>query len=183
MNGRTNAWPQNAVEFLLARAMAGDSAMMIAKRLGADFNFKISRNGVIGKLHRMKDKDDTIQGFAGRPVDGPRASEIKRSPRPRADNSAIVRRRTHSEESRTRANVRAAEITEALRMNKGVTLPPDCRPVPIFEVTGCREVVDPTPYKQLFCNSRQAAGSSYCPLHHAKNHAGFVRAQDKDAAE
>lgn len=42
---------------------------------------------------------------------------------------------------------------------------------------GCQFVTDDTPYAQRFCEAPRAAGSSYCPAHHAICHSGrFVAA-------
>lgn len=133
------AWTEQKIETLMAGYRAGDSASQIGNTLG------ITRNAVIGKLHRMGHK-------RGKAVPQPREPKPERKHYPRT-----IRPRQQFPE-RPAAPV---DDTEA----------PQPQPCPLFDLTNetCRWPSGHPGNKDFFfCGHPSAdmiAGRPYCPYH------------------
>ncbi|MEM7776420.1 MAG: GcrA family cell cycle regulator [Pseudomonadota bacterium] len=146
------SWTDDRVELLKKLWTEGLSASQIAGRLGG-----VSRNAVIGKVHRL--------GLAGR-VNTPRNKPM----RPRARIGAIKR------VAKPRISQSGNPALRALYQPDGdryvpppeeLDIPPSER-VALVELTecGCRwPIGDPQTAEFGFCNRKKVPGLPYCEVH------------------
>lgn len=125
---------------------AGDSATVIAEQLGG-----VSRNAVIGKIARLRNRDDSIErrpnpATAGRP---PKSVKVARLPRLKPKPVKIGSHPITCEPV-------VADVLKLEPLN--LTLVE-------LERCDCRWPVDGEKELTLFCGHRQAEGSSYCEYH------------------
>ncbi len=147
-------WTPERVNQLTKLWAAGNSAAQIAGEMG-----NVTRNAVIGKIHRL--------GLGGRmKVNGTLAPKRERSARAR------VRRAAHSGRRVSKVAAVLAEIPESQPAE--ATSPPTasfaCRGVSLLELTDetCRwPIGDPGQPGFVFCGNRPLTVSPYC-AHHAR---------------
>ncbi len=155
------SWTQERVELLRKLWLDGLSAAQVAAELGAG----VTRNAVIGKIHRL--------GLAerGKPANAPRP----RAPRPARATVGEVAHRNGGGGAMVMGNVALAVsprpvITTALRPEEEVVVPISLR-VTLMDLreTMCHwPLGDPTTPEFRFCGSRYEDGEGpYC-RHHAR---------------
>lgn len=138
-----STWTDARIERLKMLHADGWSSSQIAADLG-----DATRNGVIGKIHRLGLVRDGI---------------VKKVVAPRAPREAKPR----VQKSRQRY------IPGTNRFYEAVSNPAEVKlrcveiacTVPFADVTGCMFTPDDGPF--LFCDGPKQAGSSYCTAHHA----------------
>jgi len=173
---RKPTWTTARVEVLINLWTDGHSASVIAAKMGDP----ITRNAVIGKVHRM--------GLAGRRV-------AVRLSYPSINRGPWSDERKALEEKRRAALPKKAKKTPAPRVRVKVSRPPefnpdprnldlgawdelaDSKPVSLLELEAgmCRwPIGTDSPY--LFCGCQVIPGKSYCGTHVERARSKFVRA-------
>jgi GcrA cell cycle regulator len=160
------SWTEERVELLRKLWTDGLSAAQVAAELGPG----ITRNAVIGKIHRL--------GLAER-------AKTSNAPRPRAPRAP----RTQTGEVRAQAPVVLGNVALALAPNAMVALAPQVDQENVVPISArvtlmelresmCRwPLGDPTATEFRFCGAKSPAGSGpYC-CHHAR--IAYQPAQDK----
>lgn len=141
-----NAWSDERIEQLKKLFDAGMSASQIAAQLG-----QMSRNAVVGKLHRLGIKRGRVIRTR---VDAPRAAR-----------KAPAAKRPHTEVYRLVGN----KVQTVLEFDDAVLRQADVIPLNItlmnLERSQCRYPTQTEP--TLFCGNERAEASSYCPQHAA----------------
>lgn len=150
-------WTEDRVEMLKAGWIAGLSCSQIAQRIGG-----ITRNAVIGKLHRL--------GLSGRSPKLPRAARIQRRMANNAKRTRLAMRLSNVD------LLNAARIRSGLKPKNFLTdiyvQQPAPRPDDIARVASVTDLEDrhckypvgePT---QGFCGITREPGSPYCVGHH-----------------
>lgn len=172
-----------AVEMLMAGVRDGLSSSLIANRLRARFGGHITRNTVIGKIHRL--------GLAGRgqPIARKSSTSRLRGPRPK-DMAAVNQRRAASgrkvisfEEYLARQASKKAELDGYIAMPEVYVQPCDRRQILARDKNGnlcaddrlkadsCRYIIGDTKQPDwTFCNGTKVPGLSYCQQHAARCH-------------
>lgn len=133
------AWSDDRVDMLKKMAGDGMSATQIARELG-----QVTRNGVLGKLFRLKIP------LAGK-------SAEKRAPARKGRNGHIARKIS-------------TRFEDAATDPKGIELPPDSSvdAIPFMDARAgqCRYPLgDPSSHDFRFCGSAVFDGHSWCPRH------------------
>ena len=150
-----SGWSDERVELLVRLWGEGLSASKIAARLGG-----ITRNAVIGKVHRLglsgRAKGGTPQ--TPRPRTKPARSPAPRpAPRPVAHGNVAVAAAAHQPEPAPAPYVEAEDVVVPL--SERVTIM-DLRE------SMCRwPLGDPTTPEFRFCGARSVVGMPYCPHH------------------
>lgn len=139
-----NAWSDERIEQLKKLFDANLSASQIAAEMG-----HLSRNAVVGKLHRLGIK---------------RGRVIKaKSDAPRAARKAPVAKRPHVEVFRLVGN----KVQSVLQFDDAILRQADVVPLNITLMnlgrSQCRYPTQTEP--TLFCGTERGEGSSYCPQH------------------
>lgn len=154
MHVRGSEWSEERVERLRALHAAGLSCSRMAAEIGG-----VSRNAVIGKLHRLG-----LSNYGSR-------LHKDRAPRPRAPRVVksaettvrIVRTNRHSNKMRLflAAKIEAHEMrcTDVVSLGVGLL---------DLEPHQCRYPTNDAPF--LFCGHAKMGGSSYCAPHYMLTH-------------
>lgn len=141
-------WTAERTEKLKTLWAQGHSATVVAARLGG-----ITRNAVIGKVHRM---GLVLRGQSS-------GSRMARGPvsirKPKRIKAAPVRSRRISE-------IMRAEIAEAAPLLAGDTPPPSAVTFADLEPQHCRWPYGDRPFK--YCGCQKIEGLSYCAGHAAR---------------
>lgn len=160
-------WTNGQVTTLSALWAEGWSAAQIAAAL------KLSRNAVIGKVHRLRLPERATTLRATGPVRPPRPKAPPRSPSQKREK--VVRPRV-SHITGQRAQRPAVPDYRPPRSDAWTPLP-GITPVTLEHMTGCKWPVSdpfwPRGSVDLFCNCEQQPGSSYCPAHTKRAGGGF----------
>jgi len=144
------SWTEEMVELLTKLLQEGWSASQVAAEMGG-----ISRNAVIGKIHRL--------GLTGRGQ--PAAAKRQRKPRPLAEDARMVRPCALGNAA-LRAEVRTVPQPVA-RMRENVVVPISKR-LPIEKLTEhtCKwPIGDPGHSDFHFCGHEARSGLPYCDYH------------------
>lgn len=144
-------WTVLSVEALTEMWKAGKSASQIAEALGGG----LSRNAVIGKVHRL--------GMAR----GPEARHVD----PHAMARRITARKPKKQHGGKRFVKAKSEPTPPKKEAVKREFPPleDSTPVSLMDLEAgmCRFPLKPGGEEQVFCAAKVKDGSPYCPHHHA----------------
>lgn len=139
----SNPWTPDRIEIIKARWAAGHSATQISMELGNN----ISRNAVIGKIHRL--------GLSGPNTLGPNRTTAFRSTLPRQSRH----------DAATPAKVFTPRIVDA----------PAPEAIGAWEdfSSGCQDIAEHPAFQPWRCCGQPRAaipGTRYCEYHHARNH-------------
>lgn len=159
------SWTDERVELLRKLWLDGLSASQIA----AELAHGITRNAVIGKVHRL--------GLSGR-VKAPAPAAPRQRVRPVAPRAAVPRPAAPVSRGNLAVAFRTMEAPEPLPVEEEVVIPMS-EMVTIMELreSMCRwPVGDPTTAEFRFCGSKTPAGGPYC-MHHAR--IAYQPAQDR----
>lgn len=146
-------WTDERVELLKKLWTDGLSASQIAAELGG-----ITRNAVIGKVHRL--------GLSGRAKTT--SSAAPRPRKPRAPSHPASMFRTHGATALKPMSVPDIDIEPFVEPEIRLVEPISCERVTIMELreSMCRwPIGDPGTQEFRFCGSRSNSGSSYCAYH------------------
>jgi GcrA cell cycle regulator len=138
-------WTDERVETLKKLWLEGHSASQIAKQLGG-----VTRNAVIGKVHRL--------GLSGRATPSQPARPVFKAPRPArpVTSSPLAQRRVHEHHAAPQATVRAAPYVEQPGTATVLTLGAHMCKWPIG---------DPATDEFTFCGRRSSDDGPYCVEH------------------
>jgi GcrA cell cycle regulator len=141
----TPTWTEERVELLKKLWAAGRSASECAELIGAD----LTRNSVVGKVHRLK----LVQGQKpGQPARLPRPSKRRLAPRTKKVGAVTP----------------SSQVNQVDDRDSWLEEPAPARRCQILELTDatCRwPVGDPGKPDFHFCGSRPYAGIPYCGVH------------------
>lgn len=152
----TNRWSEDQVETLRKLWGEGLSASQISMRMGS----AVSRNAIIGKLHRLGLNREGKPRLA---VGGRKSARLYRK------KGREMRAAKASASRRVSAPVPRAETYVPPIMSE--TAPPNATTLHDLRNDQCR-----WPYGDetfVFCPETQVLGSSYCPGHHVRVYAGI----------
>lgn len=171
MSGWTQrSWGDERIEALRKLAQKGASASQIAAALSAQEGREVSRNAVIGAMHRHKISSQAASGRGARPP-------AKISERKRTVSLAVAKSSAGESPSvAVRAACKGAEVSPvswtpppppAATPLKLDPLP-DTGGVTFLELdalfTMCRRIIGPVRgFETRFCGARTASGTSWCP--------------------
>ena len=161
-------WSQEVIDTLAKLWSEGNSASQVAYLLNEQFGGRITKNAVIGKIHRL-----IYQGKLARREDyRPMKKKLPAAPETRPPKT--VKKVAVAKKA---APIRVAPKVASPEPNNIFTLKLAPRPVhrgglvTIDMATGCLYVVTSTPKGvHLFCNKQKRAESQYCQEHHDRCH-------------
>jgi GcrA cell cycle regulator len=149
------SWTDERVDLLRKLWLDGLSASQIA----AELSHGITRNAVIGKVHRL--------GLSGR-VKAPAAATPRQRTRATAPRPASPRPAAPVSRGNLAVAFRPMEAPEALPLEDVVIPMSDMVEIMDLRENMCRwPVGDPTTPEFRFCGSRSPSGGPYC-MHHAR---------------
>ncbi len=166
--GRQSVWTEEIIQKMLELWMEGKSASNIARELCAMAGKELSRNAVIGKLHRMR-----------------KAGQIPEREEPRPRNQRATRQKAAQTRQTTRPQPRqAASGSLALETKAQPVAAPQARPGPELEVVSeevglitdimelrhdtCRwPIGNPGEEDFCYCGRESKEGRPYCERHAA----------------
>lgn len=162
-------WTPERIEEMTRLWTEGASASAIARALGGG----LTRNGVLGKVHRM--------GLGARrksPVSSPKAHGNKGQPKANAIVARTIRRQ---EDAATKARRVPTRETAPPVLEEGDAGGVDVtRLIGLVDLTNsaCKwPVGDPLVKGFGFCGQPAAEGKPYCELHCSRSYVGFTAAQ------
>lgn len=146
-------WTAEAIDRLLALHAKGMTAFQISRELG------VTRNAVIGKLHRLRLKGSvTVKSAA------PKGTKVT----------------VHKPKPKTKPKISNKPVGFIMPLSQQIVPAPDLSQcASIVDVTGCRWPVKDDPAfigGVAFCNHPQADHSSYCAQHAAEGGAPYSKA-------
>ncbi|WP_221163319.1 GcrA family cell cycle regulator [Rhizobium lentis] len=158
------AWTENRIELLKQGWADGDSAAVIAARLGG-----VSRNAVIGKVHRLG-----LDGREPRQCPGTTADERIR-PAPIVRTSRQLKSKPDPAALANLAKIMSAPKPQVIEHI------PEPKPLmmSLLELghRDCRYAVDGEKQHMLFCGHVTEEDSSYCAYHHKLCHGPGTRSE------
>lgn len=151
-------WTVERVNSLKALIAEGASASVIAEELGGG----LTRNAVLGKIHRLKLSPDHGKGRS--------VIRIKLSP---AEKWRRRRDQINARARERRARERAGRPPRSRRPSPPVIPPEVAEPTPESAVTlaavhgpACRWIIgEPNGFDTLFCGAEPVSERSWCPFH------------------
>ncbi|WP_375611421.1 MULTISPECIES: GcrA family cell cycle regulator [unclassified Bartonella] len=161
-------WTCERVELLKKLWSEGLSASQIAAQLGG-----VSRNAVIGKVHRLKlpGRGKTVQGSTTRAQKTPVGSSSPSSPRVRRNTSTVSPINTSSvsiEETALKTEFVVEDVKEVDMSTKSNVVVPISRQLNLLQLSEntCRwPVGDPLSADFHFCGADSDENSPYCAFH------------------
>ncbi|WP_375612825.1 MULTISPECIES: GcrA family cell cycle regulator [unclassified Bartonella] len=161
-------WTCERVELLKKLWSEGLSASQIAAQLGG-----VSRNAVIGKVHRLKlpGRGKTAQGSTTRAQKTPVGSSSPSSPRVRRNTSTVSPINTSSvsiEETALKTEFVVEDVKEVDMSTKSNVVVPISRQLNLLQLSEntCRwPVGDPLSADFHFCGADSDENSPYCAFH------------------
>jgi GcrA cell cycle regulator len=178
-------WTDERIAALRKLWLEGQSASQVARQLGG-----VSRNAVIGKVHRLglagREAPSRPRSLGGRPPGSTKSRPVETStPKVALPRAAAVQRPSQ---------IGAAQLSDALAEQvSAVVSKPVAPPAPRFDARpsatiltlgehACRwPIGDPDEAGFGFCGARRAGSSSYCEAHAGASLRRKTRPVDADA--
>ena len=162
--GRQSVWNEKLIRRMLELLKEGKSASHIARELSEMAGQELSRNAVIGKLHRMR-KAGQISESDEAPTQrqGSRKAEPartqKKPPRPASSGALALETKAQPEVA---SEAETAPRLEVVAEEKGLV----ADIMDLSQFTCKWPIGDPTEEGFCYCGRKPKAGSPYC-AHHA----------------
>lgn len=154
-------WNERQVHELKTLYREGKSASAIAAKMEEMFSIKVTRNMIIGKLHRLFDAGKLEH------LKGPRPIKVK----PVKVKAERKERRAVSQSYNAAATLHNASLGDNVIMFVPLKAKPKGNGVHLEDVSGCLYATGMDARgRHLFCNSDRKEASAYCEEHHKKCH-------------
>lgn len=157
---RGSAWPDEHLQFALARWSQGDSAGAIADLLGRNFNWRTTRNAVIGQINRHATPEVRRSKFASRLNMGHNKGNKQRRPKNKTRRALRQKPLTPLQMIRLEGTpLPLRQETDIARVSFNDLEPgKHCRFIP--ETDGPFKLDKPH-----YCGLKPVPGLPYCPAH------------------
>ena len=157
-------WLPEQVDELKKLWHEGKSATVVAQEMSRMFGLKITRNAIIGKIHRLVHAGVMLARGNSRPQETKDRTSRPRRPKVQAQviaSAPVARPTAPIKFSAARSVIRENIIPFPTKEHK-------TGPALLEDVRGCLYSIRVNAKNQhVFCDAEKQDGSSYCPDHHA----------------
>jgi len=156
-------WRPEQVDELKKLWHEGKSATVVAQEMSRMFGLKITRNAIIGKIHRLVHAGVMLARGSSRPQEAKDRTSRPRRPevQDQVAATAPVARQTAPVKVAPTVPIKGNVIAFQMKEKK-------TGPGLLEDVSGCLYSVGVNAKNlHVFCNDEKQDGSSYCPDHHA----------------
>lgn len=165
-------WTDKRVSTLIRLWTEGKSATVVAREMNEMFDLKLTRNAIIGKVHRLIDAGVMLL----REKDAAQRAKIQKTKGVKKTRSAHYQKQKKKIEGQAGlAKADAPAKVAPINFGGNVIMFPIrssvVGPTTLENVNGCLYAIGADGRgRHLFCNSEKKEGSAYCAEHHAKCH-------------
>lgn len=166
-------WSPERIDELNRLWHEGKSATVVAQEMSKMFGLKITRNAIIGKIHRLVHAGVMLARGDSRPREAKDHTSRPRRPKVQDQVTApapVARSTATAPVARPTAPIKFSAARSVIRENviPFPTKEQKTGPALLEDVRGCLYSIRVNAKNQhVFCNDEKQDGSAYCPDHHA----------------